>query len=313
MTDATPGHDDGTQNELQALIGSDRVVLFMKGNRGAPQCGFSATVVEILDRHVPEYTTVNVLADPAIRDGIKKLSDWPTIPQLYIGGEFVGGCDIVRQMEDEGELVTALGDAVAEVEPPEITVTDAAAATFRDASVEGDRDDLLRVTIDSAFRHDLALGPSQERDIVVIANGIKLVFDPSSARRAKGLVIDHVREPQEGFKLDNPNAPTQVQQTSAAEVKAWLDAGERMQLLDVRTPEERATATIEGSTLVTSENIDELMALPTDTKIVLYCHHGVRSYQAAQHFAQKGFRELHNLVGGIDAWSSEVDDSVPKY
>src|SRR5687768_1701046 len=87
---------DSTRNQLSQMIGSDRVVLFMKGNRGMPQCGFSATVVGILDELVPAYKTVDVLADPAVRDGIKELSNWPTIPQLYVGGEFVGGCDIVK-------------------------------------------------------------------------------------------------------------------------------------------------------------------------------------------------------------------------
>jgi monothiol glutaredoxin len=313
MNDIAPGHDEATQNELAKLVQSDHVVLFMKGNRSTPQCGFSATVVEILDRYVPEYTTVNVLADPAIREGIKKLSDWPTIPQLYVGGEFLGGADIVRQMDADGELIKALGKAVASIEPPTVTITDAAAAVFRQASAEGDRDDELRVTIDAAYRHDLSLGPSQEHDVAVIANGIKVVFDPASARRAAGLVIDYVEAPQAGFKMDNPNAPTRVEQTSAAQIKAWMDAGEPMRLLDVRTPAEHATAHIEGSTLVTGENIDGLMTLPKDTKLVFHCHHGMRSYQAAQHFAQQGFRNLHNMVGGIDAWSTEVDESVPRY
>jgi monothiol glutaredoxin len=313
MNEPNPGHDEATQKELAKLVASDQVVLFMKGNRSAPQCGFSAAVVEILDRYVPEYTTVNVLADPAIREGIKKLSDWPTVPQLYVGGEFIGGADIVRQMDAEGELVKTLGKAVKEIEPPPVTITDAAVAVFRQASAEGDRDDHLRVTIDAQFRHDLSLGPTQEHDVAVISNGIKLVFDPASARRASGLVIDYVEAPQAGFKMENPNAPPRVEQTSPKEIKAWMDAGEPMRLLDVRTPQERATASIEGSLLVTNETIDELLALPKNTKLVFHCHHGMRSYQAAQHFAQQGFRNLHNMVGGIDAWSTEVDDAVPRY
>ncbi len=313
MNDIVPGHDEATQSELANLVKSDQVVLFMKGNRGAPQCGFSATVVEILDRYVPEYTTVNVLADPAIREGIKKFSDWPTIPQLYVGGEFLGGCDIVQQMDSDGELVGALGGAVVPTEPPKVTITDAAVNVFRQASAEGDRDDVLRVTIDAGYRHDLSLGPSQTHDVAVIANGIKLVFDPSSARRAKGLVIDYVEKPQSGFKMDNPNAPAQVHKIGAKDLKAWLDGGEALRLLDVRTPAERATAHIEGSVLVSGDNIDELMDLPKDTKLVFYCHHGMRSFQAAQHFTQQGFRDVHNLEGGIDAWSLQVDDSVARY
>ena len=95
---------DETRSRIASTIGSDRVVLFMKGNRSVPQCGFSATLVQILDSLVPEYATVDVLADPEIREGIKEYSSWPTIPQLYVGGEFVGGCDIVREIFASGEL-----------------------------------------------------------------------------------------------------------------------------------------------------------------------------------------------------------------
>ena len=97
------------RQKIESLVNSDPVVLFMKGSRSFPQCGFSATVVQILDGLVPEYKTVNVLADPSIREGVKVYSKWPTIPQLYIDGEFVGGCDIVREMDRNGELTTLLG------------------------------------------------------------------------------------------------------------------------------------------------------------------------------------------------------------
>jgi monothiol glutaredoxin len=100
--------DDPTRKRIDEIIASDRVVLFMKGTRQQPQCGFSATVVQILDSLVPEYTTVNVLADPRIREGIKEYSSWPTIPQLYVAGELLGGCDIVREMYSSGELRQAL-------------------------------------------------------------------------------------------------------------------------------------------------------------------------------------------------------------
>jgi len=96
--------DDKTRERIQAAIDSDRVVLFMKGTRDFPQCGFSARVVQMLDRLVPDYTTVDVLQDAEVRQGIKEYASWPTIPQLYVGGEFVGGCDIVTEMFQSGEL-----------------------------------------------------------------------------------------------------------------------------------------------------------------------------------------------------------------
>ena len=89
---------------IRTTIGAHDVVLFMKGTHDQPQCGFSQMVVRILDHVGVEYHDVNVLADDDIRQGIKDFSDWPTIPQLYVKGEFVGGCDIVREMFQTGEL-----------------------------------------------------------------------------------------------------------------------------------------------------------------------------------------------------------------
>ena len=105
------GLSEKTRERIGSIIASDRVVLFMKGERGFPQCGFSAQVVQILDSLLPEYATVDVLRDPAIREGVKLYSQWPTIPQLYIDGEFQGGCDIVREMYGSGELQQKLGVA----------------------------------------------------------------------------------------------------------------------------------------------------------------------------------------------------------
>jgi monothiol glutaredoxin len=94
--------------QIKRDIDGNEIVLFMKGTPGMPQCGFSATVVKILDHLGVKYKGVNVLADPEIRNGIKEFSNWPTIPQLYVKGEFVGGCDIIREMFENGELKSYL-------------------------------------------------------------------------------------------------------------------------------------------------------------------------------------------------------------
>lgn len=92
------------QATIQSLVTENNVVLFMKGTKDAPQCGFSSRVAGVLNYMGVDYVDVNVLADEEIRQGIKDYSDWPTIPQLYIKGEFVGGCDIVTEMTLSGEL-----------------------------------------------------------------------------------------------------------------------------------------------------------------------------------------------------------------
>jgi monothiol glutaredoxin len=108
MTETTtvnPVHDF-----IEKAVTDHPVVLFMKGVPEQPQCGFSAQVVQILDHLGADFVGVNVLQSDALRDGIKTYSDWPTIPQLYVKGEFVGGCDIVREMFQAGELKTFLAE-----------------------------------------------------------------------------------------------------------------------------------------------------------------------------------------------------------
>ena len=100
--------DDATRERIQTEVNGSDGFLFMKGTPVFPQCGFSAAVVQVLTHLGIKFSTLNVLEDPAVRDGIKAFSDWPTIPQLYVKGEFVGGCDIIREMYETGELADLL-------------------------------------------------------------------------------------------------------------------------------------------------------------------------------------------------------------
>jgi monothiol glutaredoxin len=102
--------DAAVLDRIKATVEGHDVVLFMKGTPARPQCGFSSVVVQILDHLGVDYHDVNVLADESVRQGIKAYADWPTIPQLYVKGEFVGGCDIVREMFETGELKPFLAD-----------------------------------------------------------------------------------------------------------------------------------------------------------------------------------------------------------
>jgi len=96
------------RTRIQEMIDKNKVLLFMKGNKSFPQCGFSSRVVGVLTTEGVPFETVNVLQDPEIREGIKQFSNWPTIPQLYVNGKFVGGCDIITEMHASGELATEL-------------------------------------------------------------------------------------------------------------------------------------------------------------------------------------------------------------
>lgn len=104
--------NEDTRQRIEELITTNDVLVFMKGDRVFPQCGFSNTVIQILDRVGVDYTTLDVLQDPEIRQGIKEYTNWPTIPQVYAKGTFIGGCDILIEMYNNRELEKVLGTAV---------------------------------------------------------------------------------------------------------------------------------------------------------------------------------------------------------
>lgn len=303
---------EDTRRQIDSVIQSNRIVLFMKGNRRQPQCGFSATVIQILEELGPEYETVDVLADPAIRDGIKTYSSWPTIPQLYVGGEFLGGCDIVRELYGSGELHEKLGVTAPERVVPTLHVSDRA-ATFLKAAIER-AGQSLHVRIDPNFQTRAYLGPPEPGEIASEANGVAFHFDLASAKRGDGIKVDYVETATgHDLSIDNPNAPAPVQQMDVASLKQLIDSGQRFHFFDVRTPEERATASIAGTRLLDADVAAEIEKLPKDAMLVFHCHHGGRSQQAAEHFRSLGFKNVHNVAGGIDAWSQQIDPSVPRY
>lgn len=104
--------DDALKTRLDELVKSHKIVLFMKGTKNFPQCGFSATVVEVLKRLDADFQSVNILAEPEVRSGMKEYASWATFPQLWVDGKFVGGCDIVREMYETGELAPIVDSAL---------------------------------------------------------------------------------------------------------------------------------------------------------------------------------------------------------
>jgi monothiol glutaredoxin len=182
------------RGRLTGLVESDPVVLFMKGSRVAPQCGFSAATVEILDRLLAEYATVDVLTDPDVREGIKEFSDWPTIPQLYVRGEFVGGSDIVKEMYGKGELHDALGLSRPEPIVPKIAVTERAADALRGA-VERSPEASLHLVIDARLQCRIGIGPRQAAEVVVESSGLTFLLDAETAARSDGITIDVTDSP----------------------------------------------------------------------------------------------------------------------
>jgi monothiol glutaredoxin len=303
-----------TRKKIDDLVASDSVVLFMKGNRSFPQCGFSASLVNILNTLIPKYTTVNILADANIRTGMKEYSDWPTFPQLFVRGEFVGGADIVRQMHESGDLEKKLGDLVAPAKPPRVTVSPRAARELAEALKEGGAGDVIHLTITPSWEHQLDLGPKEASHVTVQSGGVTVQLDRASAGRAEGVSIDFIEAADgAGFKIDNPNRPAMVKEIAPKEIKALLDNGKIEHFYDVRTDKERGIAKIAGARQLDDATMAAIEALPRDTPIAFHCHHGGRSRGAAEHFLKLGFKDIYNMAGGIEAWSRDVDPSVPRY
>ncbi len=303
---------EAIHTQIRDIIRQHEIVLFMKGTPDSPQCGFSARAAGILDELGVKFHGVNVLADAGIREGIKSFSQWPTIPQLYIREEFVGGSDIVQQMADSGELHEMLNLTFEPPKAPSITVTDSMKEAISAAGAGPN--DGARLVVSPRFEYQLGIDAPGAGDFVVESNGIKVIVDKSSAKRADGIVLDFRAGPGGGVLIDNPNEPGQVKQMDVRQLKELLDSDASFRLLDVRTEPERQMAMLSPrAELLDADKAAEIEALPRDTMLIFHCHHGGRSQRMAQHFVQQGFRKVFNVQGGIDAWSMFVDREVPRY
>lgn len=295
--------DSATRERIETVLKDHRVVLFMKGDRRQPQCGFSAAATNMLNELLPDYHTINVLEDPEIREGIKAYGEWPTIPQLYVEGELVGGADIIRQLYTSGELHELFGAAKPDRTPPAITITDAAAEAIRQGTANA-QGVALHLEIGPDHSAGFQLAPAGDHDIVAHANGLEVHFDPASAQRAKGIVIDWVSTVQgEGLSLKFPSAQ-EIKSLTVQELKARL-AADDITLIDVRPAATRAQlAPLPQAHILEDEGYEALAALPKDTALAFICQRGISSQGVAERFAAHGFSNVHNMAGGMEAWHS---------
>jgi len=308
--DLTPA----VRERIESTLRAHRVVLFMKGSPAQPRCGFSAKAAGILDGLAPGYAHVDVLADGEIREGIKAYGQWPTIPQLYVDGELLGGSDIIEQMHNSGELHAALGVAAPDRTPPSIEVTAAAAAAIARAMDDADPDAVLHLAVDPRFQAQFQLKPAAGHEIVVESGGLRLHLDLASASRAKGMRIDWVEDGRgAGLSIHNPNAPPPVRPLDVQSLHDRLIAG-TIDVVDVRPAAARAAAPFPWAHEVLDESTRErIEALNKATPLAFLCHHGNSSRQAAEYFRGLGFLDVYNVEGGIDEWSEKVDPKVPRY
>jgi monothiol glutaredoxin len=305
--------NEATRTRIETLLKQNPVVLFMKGNPRAPQCGFSAATIGVLNELLPDYASVNVLEDPEIREGIKQYGNWPTIPQLYVKGELLGGADIVQSMYNSGELQELFGLPKPDRTPPTITITDKAAEAIRSALIDAEPGLALHLSIDARFQPQFHLAEPGDGEVRSESNGIDLLMDVASAQRARGIRIDWVETMQgAGLAIDNPNAPAAVQELSVQELHKRLAAGD-ITVVDVRPADERAIAALTQPFRTLDGGVSALADLPKDAPIAFLCHSGGRSARAAEQFRTLGYKKVYNVSGGIAAWSRDIDPSIPQY
>jgi monothiol glutaredoxin len=294
--------DPAVREKIESQIASHRVVLYMKGTPKMPQCGFSAKTAGILDQLLEgDYASYNVLEDESIREGIKVYGDWPTIPQLYIDGELVGGNDIIGEMFNAGELHEMFGLEKPDRTPPEITITDKAAEKIREF-LDAYPGNHLHFAIDGGWDAQFQVGPKEGSEIETESNGITVLMDLASAQRAKGATVDWVETVQgEGLKLDLPGAPAPVKQMTPAELQERMNSGERLLVIDTRSETDRAEKPLDFARALDADLMAELKDGDPNQPLVFVCNIGQTSQQYAEHYRKQGYTQVYNLEGGAQA------------
>ena len=294
--------DPALKSRIEQQIASHEVFLYMKGTPKMPQCGFSAKTAGMLDSLLGgNFASFNVLKDETIREGIKLFGNWPTIPQLYIRGELVGGCDIVTEMFNAGELHEMLGLEKPDRTPPEIEISEKAAGKIREF-LDAYPGQHLHFSIGADWDANFNIGPRQGHEIATEAAGITILMDLASAQRARGARIDWVETVQgEGLKLDLPGAPPPVKQITPAELQQRMNAGEHLLVVDTRSEADRRSQPLDFARPLDAGLMAELKDADPNRPLVFVCNVGVSSQAVAEHYRKQGFKEVYNLEGGAQA------------
>jgi monothiol glutaredoxin len=209
-----------------------------------------------------------------------------------------------------GELADALDVEVPSVETPAIKISDEGIAAMK-AAVASHPDARLHLQIAADWTHQISMDPNSDGAVRAQVGEIELHMDPWTAARADGLnmILD---EDLTGtrFVFDNPNAPPPVNQMTVHVLKKKIDDGEDLVLIDVRGEDEREKGRIEGSHAWNDDCMQMIEGLPQDAEIIIHCHLGGRSQALADALRRRGYTNLHNVTGGIKAWSDEIDPTI---
>lgn len=295
---------DQTTHRIEKMLDENPVFLFMKGTPQTPMCGFSSNTVKILkDMIGDEFGSFNVLEDPEIRDGIKAYGQWPTIPQLYINKELIGGNDIISEMFNTGELHELLNIAQPDRTPPEISITDEALNHIKEGLKDMGSHQLF-LSVDEDFNTRFSLEMPKGYEVVADVGDLKVYMDIGTAKRAAGVEISWLDELQgSGLRIKNPNEPPAVQELTVSELQDWFATEiENPKVYDVRSVDKFAEGTVDHAVRLDKQTISEIESMDKETPLVFVCQIGQSSMSAAEFFRKKGFTKVFNLTGGYNSW-----------
>ncbi|MBL4773018.1 MAG: Grx4 family monothiol glutaredoxin [Alcanivoracaceae bacterium] len=297
--------NEQTKQEIENLVKNNTCVLFMKGNPKHPQCGFSSNTVNILHELLgDDFAYCNILENQNIREGIKEYGNWPTIPQLYVNKELVGGNDIVTEMYNTGELQTMLGLPQPQKQSAEITITEVALENIK-KGIKDIGSNVLMLSIDSQFNTRFSIEEPKGYETVSKIGEINIYMDIGTVKRANGIEIDWVEDLQgAGLVINNPNQPKEINQISKKELINGIEKGQFKNIYDVRSEQQFLEQSIPGSKRLDKQSMDEIESLDKDTPLVIVCAVGNTSQGACNFYRKKGFNNVNNLVGGVSNWFS---------
>lgn len=277
---------------IEALWRSNRLVLFFDGE--APKSASSLEAYHALNGSELEYAQVDVRLNPSLHKAIVA-DELAAIPQLYLDGNPIASGDAIERMARSGELHAALGLPAPDRTPPTVRLTQVAAQLLRRAIANIGNDTVAEITVDAQFRSSLRLVPRRQDAVVTMVEGVPLLFDLASARRAEGLSIDCDENDIDrgGWSLVHPKAPVPkpVRAISPAEADARVRAG-TLTIVDLRPAEERAVARLCVPFLHMEDGTHEIRNLAPDAPLACLCHRGDRSCHAAEHLRQLGHGDV---------------------
>lgn len=300
--------DQKARSELLNRTPPAGISVFFAGNH--PLRALSERVIGWLRDHDFAPEIVDIEQDDQLRGLLQAPQATTHLPILCADGRIIGAGDPLLDLIDSGQLEALLREPLSATQP-QIAVSPAALAVWQGA-LGSPSEDVIRISVSSAFEHELGVDSLHPDDLLFDIGGVRVALDPASALRANGLAIDWVEEGEvRGFRINNPSQPSTSHEIDCETLSQVLEADTTPLIIDVRTPDEHQREHIAPSRLLDSGLVDALGLLDRRTPLLFYCDNGRRSQRAAQRYVEQGFSNVAVLKGGLNAWKLHLANAQP--